>query len=217
MEMNAWRSLNLGRTSGSASSPGSCVIMNSQRSSPLPSFSSVVVHCLPGNGAPNEFQEPCSDTSWRSMWLKVATSSPTSCVGMPMNTTCPPGPARRTARFAVAGCPAASTMRSQGGTSGRGPWLRKVCVAPASRACSSFCSDTSTATTCEAPISRIHWIANSPIGPQPTTPPVCPIANGAFQIACSAIDAGSVIAAARGSIPAGVFRRLPRGTDTYSA
>ena len=75
--------------------------MNSHLSSPLPSFSSVVVHCGPGNGAPNEFQEPCSEISWRSMWLNVAISSPTSWVGIPMNTTCPPGPARRTARLAV--------------------------------------------------------------------------------------------------------------------
>ncbi len=90
-------------------------------------------------------------------------------------------------------------------------------VAPASRASSSFAEARSTATTSVHPMSRIHWMAKRPIGPQPTTAPRWPIVGGAFQTACKAMEAGSVIAIARGSAPEGAFRRLATGVATNSA
>src|SRR6202044_2402502 len=161
-------------------SANSCVIINSHFSVPSASAARLTVHSFPGKGGLKEFHAPCNETSWRRRCWKVLLSSGTSPTGMPMNTTWPPGAARRVARLIEAGTPAASTIRSHG-RSGGASCARNTWVAPASRASSSFAEARSTAATSVHPMSRIHWMAKRPIGPQPTTAPRWPIAGRGFQ------------------------------------
>ena len=90
-------------------------------------------------------------------------------------------------------------------------------MAPASRAIADFSALRSTVTIWLAPASFAHWTANSPIGPAPTTSTRCPVRNPVFHSAWMAMAAGSSMAAARGSIPAGILSRLPTGDTTYCA
>ncbi len=90
-------------------------------------------------------------------------------------------------------------------------------VAPASRAIADFSSLRSMVTIWPAPASFAHWTANSPIGPAPTTRTRCPVRSPVFHKACSAMAAGSSMAAARGSMPSGILSRLPTGETTYCA
>ena len=135
------------------------------------------------NGGPKLFHEPCSDISWRRKCWKVLLSSCTSGTGMPMKVTCAPGPASMMAALMVASNPTASMTTSARRAFDARSFDRMRIEAPASRASSSFSSETSTAMTSPAPIILSHWMANRPIGPQPTTAPVLPtVMPPAFQI-----------------------------------